>query len=833
MVGIPFGVSYFPMYWTSQSGNSSLSAAGGSDSSGGEEFHEEGQFPIPGKEAFGIRMFLFSTLVGQVVFAYFSGFKNAIGLQMVENIGFTKELAAIAISHQGYGLEALSTVMVMFAMASVLVGLVFFLLGKFQLGKVVYFFPQHVLIGLIGGIGILLCKTGLENTLADTITIASMIEGWNHWIVVLVLELVLRYLEYATTDSKGNPRFTLLSPIFFCMITPCFYLALWILKIPVSDSKDAGYFFPSLDDVQENDESDMSLNTKFGTPWDLWMVVDFSTVSWAAIFDSVPTIIALVLFSLIHVPINIPAFALSSKVDADMNKELIAHGISNMLAGAGGGLQNYLAYTQSVLYDKSGGTGRASGLAVAAVTVLLFFVGPAIASYIPRCMAGALLLHVGIDLFLEGVYDSYGTFDLLEYSGIWLIVVVMSVYGMEAAMVAGAVAAVSTYAVQNVAYLSPIRGVMPATTLRSSHWNRIAASEAILADNDVGRSRILVVQLQGHLFFGNMAFFTDQMHELLCPSPEQSSKGNGITTIVEEERKPPLVLIMDFSLVLGIDSSAAHGIVKLKDSILGEYGIQLCLFVTGSTEGFPTEFDLRGQLSTKMQEEPIIRVPGEETSLLEEFDQEDKRERAFAHIGGRVCDSLDVALIGAEDALIARQSPSLVEEDELLSQLKMEAHNSFLSQEEEKEQFISYFQEISARNISDEDAEKLLWSFQREVCLEGDLIWRQNDESDCVKLLVCGQLVAELEHEAGTTEIIPTGCIIGELGLVNGNPRMSTVKCSSKQAILYSMSRTSFEKLIATEPHLARHIDLICVKYLALRVQHVSNRIFETRCLPV
>eukprot|EP00537_Pseudo-nitzschia_pungens_P003526 CAMPEP_0172372130 /NCGR_PEP_ID=MMETSP1060-20121228/46096_1 /TAXON_ID=37318 /ORGANISM="Pseudo-nitzschia pungens, Strain cf. cingulata" /LENGTH=246 /DNA_ID=CAMNT_0013097977 /DNA_START=261 /DNA_END=998 /DNA_ORIENTATION=+ len=108
MVGIPFGVSYFPMYWTSHSGNESSELAGASGRICGDDFHEEGQFPIPGKEAFGIRMFLFSTLVGQVVFAFFSGFKNAIGLQMVENIGFTKELAAIAISHQGYGLEALS-----------------------------------------------------------------------------------------------------------------------------------------------------------------------------------------------------------------------------------------------------------------------------------------------------------------------------------------------------------------------------------------------------------------------------------------------------------------------------------------------------------------------------------------------------------------------------------------------------------------------------------------------------------------------------------------------------------------------------------------------------
>lgn len=48
-----------------------------------------------------------------------------------------------------------------------------------------------------------------------------------------------------------------------------------------------------------------------------------------------------------------------------------------------------------MLYYKSGGTGKASGMAVAALTGLLFFIGPTIASYIPRCMAGTLLAHVG------------------------------------------------------------------------------------------------------------------------------------------------------------------------------------------------------------------------------------------------------------------------------------------------------------------------------------------------------------------------------------------------------------------------------------------------------
>jgi len=541
--------------------------------------------------------------------------------------------------------------------------------------------------------------------------------------------------------------------------------------------------------------------------------------------------IALILFSLIHVPINIPAFALSTNTDANMNKELIAHGISNMLAGAGCGLQNYLAYTQSVLYDKSGGSGRVSGLAVATLTAILFFVGPTIASYIPRCMAGTLLLHVGIDLFLEGVWDSYGKFDLLEYTGIWLIVIVMSIYGMEAAMVAGGIAAVSTYAVQNVAYLSPIRGVMPATTLRSSDWNRNAASEAILVNSDTGRSRILVIQLQGHLFFGNTAFLTDQMHDLLSPSSKKK-EDNETESNVSGEMKVPLVLIIDFGLVLGIDSSADHAIVKLKDSILKEYHINLCVFVTGSDEGFPTEFDLSDQLSMDYNKHSEAFSPSDETSLLLGQNEDAESQENSQYVGSRVCNSLDIALMEAEDALIARQNPLLIEND-ILSERTLNVQSDRLSLQEERKEFVSKFKDLCADDISSDEANKIFASFEREVFHEGEIIWKQNDQSNSVKLLLLGRLIAELENEAGTTEIVPVGSMIGELGLVNGNPRMSTVRCLSKEAVLYSMSRTSFQELISKQPHLARYIDLICVKYLALRVQHVSNRIFETRCLPV
>jgi SulP family sulfate permease len=87
----------------------------------------------------------------------------------------------------------------------------------------------------------------------------------------------------------------------------------------------------------------------------------------------------------------------------------------------------------------------------------------------------------------------------LEYAGIWLITLVMTFFGMTAALIAGIVSALSTYAVQSVNYNNPIRQILTATTLRSSAWTRCGSARAILEDERTGRARILIFQLQGHV----------------------------------------------------------------------------------------------------------------------------------------------------------------------------------------------------------------------------------------------------------------------------------------------------------------------------------------------
>ena len=155
--------------------------------------------------------------------------------------------------------------------------------------------------------------------------------------VVLLFEISLRLLT-KLTQSKGKQKYPLLSPLFYCAITPVFYMGLMIVGMSVEEAHNQDYFFPPLIDTK-NEESSNVLDSLFLNVdiYDIWKVIDFSKINWTAVVKCIPTLISLTAFSLIHVPINIPAFSISSGVEADMNIELKAHGYANFIAGLLGG----------------------------------------------------------------------------------------------------------------------------------------------------------------------------------------------------------------------------------------------------------------------------------------------------------------------------------------------------------------------------------------------------------------------------------------------------------------------------------------------------------------
>lgn len=113
----------------------------------------------------GISMFYVSTIISQLVFSSgASVFKGGIGSEMIEVVPFFHKMAFMILNRVGAEnpKSVLATTILSFSISSVLTGFVFFLMGVCKLGSLIGFFPRHILIGCIGGVGYFLIATGVE-----------------------------------------------------------------------------------------------------------------------------------------------------------------------------------------------------------------------------------------------------------------------------------------------------------------------------------------------------------------------------------------------------------------------------------------------------------------------------------------------------------------------------------------------------------------------------------------------------------------------------------------------------------------------------------------------
>jgi MFS superfamily sulfate permease-like transporter len=49
-----------------------------------------------------------------------------------------------------------------FHLSTILNGVCFYVVGKYELGKIMHHFPRHVIVGVIGGFGVFLLGTSVE-----------------------------------------------------------------------------------------------------------------------------------------------------------------------------------------------------------------------------------------------------------------------------------------------------------------------------------------------------------------------------------------------------------------------------------------------------------------------------------------------------------------------------------------------------------------------------------------------------------------------------------------------------------------------------------------------
>ncbi|GAV53049.1 hypothetical protein ZYGR_0AI03310 [Zygosaccharomyces rouxii] len=490
----------------------------------------------------GLSMFYISTIISQCLYSGgLSSFTSGIGSEMIEVTPFFHTMAfAIRDAIPGQDDDIITTTIFCYAISSVVTGITFYLLGKLRLGKIVGFFPRHILIGCIGGVGYFLLITGL----GVTTRLAKIEYTWDFfkklfldtdilwkWLLPVLLTILLVNTQRCFQNSLVLPSFYIATLILFHFIVAI------IPSISLDQLRDSGWIFPAASSKDR---------------WfDHYKLFDLHKVHWNLVLAQIPTMLALTFFGILHVPINVPALAISLQMDKfDVDKELIAHGYSNFISGMVGSIQNYLVYTNSVLFIRAGADSPFAGYMLALLTFAVMVIGPVIVSFIPICIVGSLIFLLGYELLVEALWDTRGKVTNFEYITIVIIVLTMGIYDFVLGVIVGILIACFSFLVDSTK-LQTINGEFDGKVAKST-VNRDYVQTNFL--NGIGE-QIHVLKLQNVLFFGTIISIEEKIDKLL-----------EITDSKGPAKRRIKYLILDFKNINAdnIDYSAAEGFNRIK-----------------------------------------------------------------------------------------------------------------------------------------------------------------------------------------------------------------------------------------------------------------------------
>lgn len=758
----------------------------------------------------GISMFYVSTIIAQVVFS--SGgsiFKGGIGSEMIEVVPFFHQMAFAIMNRIGKDnpQSVIATTILAFSVSSVLIGLVFFLMGVFGLGSLIGFFPRHILIGCIGGVGYFLLQTGVEvsarlpgsmeynlETLeklfhADTVAL---------WIIPLSLAIGLLVL-------KRFIRSNFLVGAYFIAVAIMFYIIVLIARVPMDTLHQKGWAFDA---------------PSSNNPWyHFYSLYDFSAVNWTAFADTLPAMFALTFFGVLHVPINVPALGISTGEDnLNVDRELMAHGVTNAVSGFAGSIQNYLVYTNSLLFIASGGESRLAGLMLAAATAGIMVVGPVIIGYIPVMVVGALIFLLGIELLEEALVDTWGKLSRLEYLTVVIIVVTMGAWDFVMGILVGIMLACVNFVVQTSrksAIRATFSGEIAGSTVRRPPIQQQFLHEA--------GQQTVIMKLGGYLFFGTIVNVENTMRGLIQD---------------DAFRKQPIrFLILDFSRVYGLDFSAAEAFTRI-NRILRKRNVQTTI------SGLNVEGDVGKSLQNVGLFEPETGVPiFEDLNAALEYCENDylkvfySRQEALISKpleSPHTTDHLDVPVpvpppshpnlsetivSSPRGQYLQRVATTTIREHE--TSMSMMAAPAWSAMRQPLPLLLQTFQGLSDQN---ED----FWFpacayFSREVYPAGTILYHEGDVPRAFYLLEAGMLRCEYDLPQGRYfELVVAGRPCGELPFFSDTRRTATVK-AEHECVAWCLSDKKWKALQEAEPRVARELLTVSLKLTTERMDCITS----------
>jgi sulfate permease, SulP family len=688
--------------------------------------------PLSAFVGYGIGLALAGAALSGIAIALLSSLPGmAGGAQDVPAAIMAISVAALVASlPAGVESEAMFvTAVVAVGLTTALTGLLHFALGQFRLGSLVRFLPYPVLGGFLAGTGWLLMHGALGIMVDAVPPLASLATLFQpdqllRWLPGVSLGVVIYIVLNRTATTLALPATVLGAAALFYAIVALSGAGL--------DGASAGGWllgpFPS------------------GNLWPSLSLADLAQVHWPSLAPQLVSVVTIALMSAVAVLLNASGLELTTQREVNLNRELQAAGAGNLGAGLLGGLVGYQQLSISAMNHKVSGGSRLAPLAGALLCGLALFVGGEALSLFPKMVLGGLLFYLGFSFFVEWVVHTWPVMPRTDYAIILLILLVTTVAGFLQAVGVGLVVAVALFVV-NYSRIDIVRDELSGAHIQSRVTRR-PAQQLLLQEQGAQRH---ILRLQGYIFFGTADRLLDRVRRRL----------------EHPQRTPPHYLLLDFSRVTGIDSTALWSFRRLEQLARAQN-------VTIVLAGVPASI----RRSLTGGNDFAAGLP-----IFPDLD--------------RACEWCETQLLAELDAGETSSAPDPLHQ-ELVRILKSE--------------------ELVAR---------LLSFFQRQAFAAGEYLMRQGDPPDLLYLIESGQVTAQLEREGSEPARLQTmegGHVLGELGFFLGMERTAAVVAETP-SVVYCLSTQALEQMRAADPEVATAFHQLILHLLAERVVHLVGAV--------
>ncbi len=414
-----------------------------------------------------------------------------------------------------------ATIVTMLMVSAVVVGVAMTVLGSMRAGRIVRFIPYQVMAGFLGATGWSLTAGGAAVGLGMPVQLAALVSPD-------------AIAKLAATFAVGVALLVLVPRLRHPFALP----GIVALAVALHHAVAAGLGVPLAAQTRLGWLLDAPAHLPLSIPWS---PATLGLVDWHALERAAPGLVAALLVAVVTLMLNVSALELGTARDADIDRELVAGGLSAAASGLLGGSPGYISVSRSLVLLRAGATTRLAPCVSALLAGLVPILDPSLLGLAPRAVLGGLLVFLGLQLLDQWVVRSRRNLSMAEWLTVLLVVGVTIQFGFVVGVFAGVALGCANFA---VAYSR----AAPASAryrgdVAASYVSRPASDRALLhADAEA----LLVLHLHGFLFFGSASRLLEDVRAEIAALPGRLR-----------------FLVLDFRNVEGIDGSAASSFGRI------------------------------------------------------------------------------------------------------------------------------------------------------------------------------------------------------------------------------------------------------------------------------